>query len=291
MASKEGTLHNGENSEVKLQLKQLTPTIGALVEGINLSTPLDNPTVEALKAAFHTHHVLFFRNQDLDPPTQRDFTAKFGKLYLHPFYPRLPDYPEVVVLDTGGHNPPEFNVWHFDGISTGMPPLGSTLHAKIIPETGGDTLWSSMIAAYEALSEPFRTFLDGLQAVHDFAKGFKDIFYNTPEKVKIREESRLKFPPVALPLIRTHPVTGRKGIFVNESSTTHILNLTPKESDMILQFLFAHIQKLEFTIRWNWRVGDVVLWDNRSTQHIGLDDYLPNRRVMHRVSIEGEKPF
>jgi taurine dioxygenase len=283
--------HNGEHTKVKLNYKRLTPNIGALVEGIKLNTALDAPTIEAIKEALVTYHVLFFRNQELDPSSQRDLAANFGKLQVHPIYPTPPDIPEIVILDTGTHNPPDSNIWHSDVSCIEKPPMGAILACKQLPEVGGDTSWSSMIAAYDALSEPFRTFLNGLQAVHDITQAFPKELYQTEEKAKKWEKARLENPPVVQPVIRTHPVTGRKGIYVNESFTTHILNLTPKESDTILKFLFAHIGKPEFTVRWRWNVGDVVFWDNRLTQHYALADYLPNRRVMHRAVIEGDKPF
>jgi len=196
------------------------------------------------------------------------------------------------VLDTGGHNPPDADIWHSDVSWAEKPPMGSILVAKQLPEFGGDTTWSNMILAYEALSPTFRNFLHNLQAEHDITKRFtKERFGTTEEGAKKWEEARRKNPPVVHPVIRTHPVTGRRGIYVNETFTTRILNLSKAESDAILNVLFEHVIKPEFTVRWRWSAGDVAFWDNRLTQHYALADYLPNRRVMHRAVIEGDKPY
>jgi taurine dioxygenase len=271
-------------------VRPLTPVIGALVEGLDLATPLEAPTVMAIEEALVTHHVLFFRDQRLEPAGQRDLAVNFGRLHVHPIYPHPPGVPEIIVFDTGSHNPPDADTWHSDVSCIEMPPMGGILAAKELPETGGDTSWSNMIAAYEALSEPLRRFLDGLQAVHDLTKAFAKDRYGAGEDEAKWEEARRKNPPVAHPVIRTHPVTGRRGVFVNESFTTRILDLSPKESDAVLRFLFEHVAKPEFTVRWRWEQGDVAFWDNRLTQHYALADYLPQRRVMHRATILGDRP-
>ena len=273
-----------------LTLRPVTPAIGALVDGLDLATPLGPPAVAAIEGALATHHVLFFEGQRLEPASQRDLAARFGRLHVHPVYPHPPGVPEIIVFDTGSHNLPDTDAWHSDLSFIATPPMGAILVAKEIPATGGDTSWSSMIAAYEALSEPFRGFLGGLEAVHDFTKGFTRERFGSGEDEAKWEEAKRKNPPVVHPVIRTHPVSGRKGVFVNESFTTCILGLRRKESDAVLKLLCEHVAKPEFTVRWRWKPGDVAFWDNRLTQHYALADYLPLRRVMHRATILGDRP-
>jgi taurine dioxygenase len=274
----------------RFTVRPLTPAIGALVEGLDLATPLEAPTVAAVQEALVAHHVLFFEGQRLEPASQRDLAANFGPLHIHPIYPHPPGVPEIIVFDTGVQNLPDADTWHSDVSCIEAPPMGAVLAARQLPETGGDTSWSSMIAAYEALSGPFRGLLDGLEAVHDLTKAFPKERYGTGEDEAKWDEARRKNPPVKHPVIRTHPVTGRKGVFVNESFTTRILGLSPKESDALLRFLFEHVAKPEFTVRWRWKLGDVAFWDNRLTQHYALANYLPQRRVMHRATILGDRP-
>jgi len=161
-----------------------------------------------------------------------------------------------------------------------------------LPPTGGDTLWASGIAAFEALSKPLQTLLDGLQAEHDFVKSFPASRHAiTPEAAAHWEETRRKHPPLLHPVVRTHPVSGRKALFVNEGFTTRIVDLQPRESEALLAFLYAHVARPEFTLRWRWELDDVAFWDNRVTQHYAVADYLPARRIMHRATILGDRPF
>lgn len=274
----------------RFTVRPLTPAIGALVEGLDLAAPLEPPAVAAIEEALVAHHVLFFEGQRLEPASQRDLARNFGELHIHPIYPHPPGVPEIIVFDTGAQNLPDADTWHSDVSCIETPPMGAILAAKLLPDCGGDTSWSSMIAAYEALSEPFRRLLDGLHAVHDLTKAFPKERYGMGEDEARWEEARRKSPPVTHPVIRTHPVSGRRGIFVNESFTTRILGLAAKESDTLLRFLFEHVARPEHTVRWRWKPGDVAFWDNRLTQHYALADYLPQRRVMHRATILGDRP-
>jgi len=273
-----------------LTLRKLTPSIGAIAEGIDLSQPLTPETLTVIQNALVSEQVLFFQNQNLTPVVQRDFALNFGSLHIHPIYPTAKESgaPEIIVLDTHADNRPDNDTWHTDVTFIKTPPLGSILAAKVIPPNGGDTIWSSSVAAYEALSKPFRTFLDGLTAVHSFEKAFTFQRWGS-DKEKYDEAVRNN-PPVVHPVIRVHPVTGKKGIFVNEGFTSHIVELKKTESDVVLKMLFIHIAKAEFTIRWKWSVGDVAIWDNRLTQHYAIADYLPHRRVMNRATILGDIP-
>ncbi|MES2208294.1 MAG: taurine dioxygenase [Pseudomonadota bacterium] len=277
----------------KIEIQPLSPAIGAMINHVDL---LDASQFEELKEplmnALHEHHVLFFENQPLSPEQLRDLAAVFGDLHIHPIYPTAEGVPEIIVLDTNDNNPPDSDTWHTDVTFIQTPPMGSILSARLLPPTGGDTLWASCIAAYEALSESFQRFLDPLTAEHDLLKAFTAERYGkTPEEYKKWEEARNKNKTVVHPVIRTHPVSGRKGIFVNESFTTRIIELSPKEGAAILSYLFELIAKPEFTVRWKWKQFDLAFWDNRLTQHYACANYLPHRRIMHRATILGDVPF
>jgi taurine dioxygenase len=275
-----------------LHIQPLGPAIGALVSGIQLAQPLDDAERDRLLAALLQHHVLFFENQPVTPQQQRALAARFGDLHIHPIYPHVDDVPEIIVLDTSRDNPPDNDNWHTDVTFIQTPPMGALLSAVHLPPSGGDTLWSSGIAAYEALSERWRTMLDGLTAEHDMLKSFPaHRFARTPQERERWEAARLKNPPVTHPVIRTHPVSGRRGLFVNDGFTTRIHELAPKESEAVLGMLAEHIAKPEFTVRWRWKVGDFAFWDNRLTQHYATADYVPNRRVMHRATVMGDRPY
>jgi taurine dioxygenase len=274
-----------------LSVTRLTPAIGALIEGVHLGEPLTDAAHAAIDRALVEHQVLFFRDQSLDAAQLRDFAARFGTLHIHPIYPAHPEVAEVMVLDTDLQDLQDNAIWHTDVTFTETPPMGSVLIARILPETGGDTLWSSSIAAYAALSSPMQQFLQGLTATHNIVQSFPvERFGMSPENSARLERAKKNNPPVSHPVIRTHPVSGKKALFVQDGFTTHINELTPTESRAVLAYLSAHSVKPEFTLRWKWRVGDVAFWDNRVTQHYASDDYRPARRVMNRATIVGDRP-
>ena len=275
-----------------IEVRALTPTIGAVLGNVDLSATLDDEQIAAIRAALLKHKVIFFEDQHLTPIQHRDFAARFGKLHTHPLYPGVPEAPEMFVLDNHAGNPTDNDSWHTDVTFIETPPLGAILYAKLLPPVGGDTLWANMQAAYEALSAPMRDMLVGLDAVHDFARGFptRGIVAKASgadKHAKAVEEN----PPVIHPVIRTHPETGADSLFVNYGFTARIKGLRRNESDAILNMLFAHIQKPEFQVRWRWKENAIAFWDNRITQHYAVNDYLPNRRVMNRATILGDKPF
>ena len=207
-------------------------------------------------------------------------------------YPVLPELPEILLIDTHASFLPDNDNWHTDVTFSQTPPLAGILAAKRLPSVGGDTLWSSSSAAYEALSEPMRRMLEGLTATHSIAKSFPPERWQKDAAFKERYERAVaKHPPVSHPVVRTHPVSGRKGLFVNEGFTTHINELAPRESEALLGFLFKHAAQPEFTVRWRWSVDDVAFWDNRVTQHYAIADYLPERRTMHRATVNGDRPY
>ena len=275
-----------------IQVTRVGHALGAVVSGVDLSSELSSSEAERLGELLVAHQVLFFRDQPLTPHAQVRFAARFGSLHIHPIYPLLPDLPEILVLDTHKDFLPDNDNWHTDVTFTETPPLAGILAAKRIPSVGGDTLWSSSCAAYEALSAPLQRFLEGLTAEQSIAKSFPAERWQGDPAFKERHERAVaKHPPVTHPVVRTHPVSGRKGLFVNDGFTTHIHELRPEESRALLAFLYAHSARPEFTVRWTWRVDDLVFWDNRNTQHYAVADYLPERRTMYRATVNGDKPF
>ena len=274
-----------------VQVTPLTRAIGAVIEGVDLAQPMSADLLGLVRQALLDHKVIFFQDQHITPVQHRDFAGRFGDLHTHPLYPGVPEAPELFILDNHAGNPTDNDAWHTDITFIETPPMGSILYAKHLPPLGGDTLWSDMRLAYEALSAPMRDFLAGLDAVHDFARGFptRGIVATAAGAEKHAEAMDLH-PPVLHPVVRTHPETGADGLFVNYGFTERLKGLRRKESDAILAVLFAHIQQPEFLVRWRWRDNDVAFWDNRVTQHYAVNDYLPARRVMNRATILGDRP-
>ena len=230
-----------------LSVTRLTPTIGAVVEGIQIGEPLSDAAVDAIDRALVDHHVLFFRDQVVTPAQHRDFASRFGELHIHPIYPSHAEAPEVIVLDTDLVDLQDNAIWHTDVTFTAAPPMGGVLVARMLPQHGGDTLWASSIAAFEALSAPMQQFLQGLTATHNIAQSFPaERFAMTAQAQERLEKAKRDNPPVSHPVIRTHPVSGRKGLFVQDGFTTHINELTGPESRALLTFLYAHATKPEF---------------------------------------------
>ena len=274
------------------KLEVLSPVIGARIDGVDLSEPLQDSDIAAIRRLFLTHRVIFFEDQNLSPEQHRDFAARFGEFQIHPFYQAHPECPELVVLDTGEHNPTDNDHWHTDMTYSFEPPMAGILYSRLIPPHGGDTLWADMHAAYLALSRSLRRLLDPLDAVHDLAKAFPPDHRAVHDSGSDKYQEKVKAnPPVLHPVVRTHPETGEDGLFVNEGFTTAIRGLTKKESDDLLALLFAHVHKPEFSVRWRWKPNTLAMWDNRSTQHYAVNDYLPHRRVMHRATFKGSRPF
>jgi len=277
---------------MSMTVSPLTPSLGAVIEGVALGEELPPPTIDRLGELLVEHHLLFFRGQDITPQQQCRFAARFGELHIHPIYPVLPELPEIMVIDTHGSFLPDNDNWHTDVTFSATPPLAGILAAKQLPSVGGDTLWSSNLAAYEALSSPMKRMLEGLTAEHSVVKSFPAGRWGADPAFKERYERAVaKHPPVTHPVVRTHPVSGRKALFVNEGFTTRINELEPRESDALLAFLFSHAGRPEFIVRWQWRVDDVAFWDNRITQHYAVADYLPQRRIMHRATVIGDRPY
>ena len=264
--------------------------LGAFVHDVNLADIVSSPDLfgEIRRLAVQ-YEVLFFRDQHVEPAVFQAFAETFGEILDHLAYPTIADAPHVQILESTAENPSKIEMWHSDMTFSATPPSFTILHGKIIPAYGGDTLWASATAAYEALSSQLQHFLDGLTAVHDFRHGFGESLAEPggPERLANAIAAN---PPVEHPVVRTHPETGKKALFVNRLFTTRIKQLSPHESRSVLEFLYQHIVTEEFTVRLNWQPDTVAIWDNRSTQHKPVNDYFPQARRLHRVTIKGDAP-
>ncbi|MET7640990.1 TauD/TfdA family dioxygenase [Streptomyces sp. NPDC005438] len=266
------------------ELAPLGPLLGAEIRGLDLSRPLTPALREELHRALLEWKVLFFRAQRLSSRAQRDFARTWGELETNPFL-ATGDDSEVARFDRNAL--PTFeNVWHADTTFRENPSLGAVLQLHQLPPAGGDTMWADMGAAYDNLPPEVRERVDGLRAVHDFLPGFAR--FAAPEQLARFQE---EFPPVEHPVVRVHPETGRRTLFVNVSFTTRIVGLEREESDRLLRQLFQQAHLPEVQVRYRWRPGDIAFWDNRATQHYAVNDYAPHRRVAERVAIVGDRPY
>lgn len=267
-------------------------TIGAEITGVDFARPVDAATAASIHDALMRYGVIFFRNAAMTPAQQVAFGRLFGELTVHPFVPHLDTFPEVVVLDNHADNPVfSTDHWHSDETFRLAPPMGSILRCLAMPETGGETLWADMVAAYEGLSDKMQHFLSGLEAIHDF-KNFRHKFDHLPPREKHAKLAAMEeeLPNPTHPVVRTHPVTKRQALFVNEQFTIGIKDMREDESRALLDFLFALPRIPEYQFRLHWEMDSMVFWDNRPTQHYAANDYYPQRRTMHRVTIKGDRP-
>jgi len=272
-----------------LHFERLTTHIGALVTGADLTRPLAPQAVAEFEQALACHGVLFFRDQTLTPAQQRDFAAAFGPLHGHPAYATVESVPEVTILESSAEKPTLIEQWHSDMTFRAEPPLGTMLLARVIPETGGDTQWASMTAAFEGLSDAMQSLLSSLTAVHDFSYGFKESLAAPGGRERLADALAAN-PPVRHPVVIRHPVSGARSLYVNRLFTTHIQGMKPRESRALLDFLFDHVTEPEYVCRFRWSPGAIAFWDNRNTQHKPVNDYFPARRLMHRITIQGSAP-
>jgi taurine dioxygenase len=263
----------------------LSPTIGAEIDGIALAEAMDDETFAEVHRALLEFKVIFFRDQDITPQQHVAFAARFGELETHPFVPHREGHPAVMVLKKNDRIGGYENVWHSDVTWRLQPSLGSVLLAREVPAVGGDTLFADMYAAYDGLDDDLREQIDGLRAVHDFSRTFGS-FLSPEELAKKRQE----FPPAEHPVVRTHPETGRKGLYVNAAFTSHIVGMPEAESDRLLGLLYRQATVPEYQCRFRWRRHSVAFWDNRAVQHYAASDYFPSRRLMERVAIVGDTP-
>jgi len=270
-------------------IKKLSPAIGAEISGLDLSSPLNDAQLNEVYSALVDHKVIFFHDQDLDAESHLKFAESFGDIDRpHSVYPHVDGFQQITLLENDGGRPPNTNDWHTDLTYYPNPPFASILHSRVIPESGGDTLWASMYAAYEALSEHVKAEIQDLKAIHDPGT-FRNQFLGKDMDIEKLNDSMKNVGSAVHPVVKTHPVSGRQFLFVNRSFTNQIYGFTTMESARLLNYLFDHINQPEFQIRHRWTVGDVVMWDNRVTQHYAVADYAPNYRRMHRVTILNDR--
>ena len=282
-----------------LSLTPLTGTIGSRVDGVDIAAALDDATVDALRAALVDRKVLVLPAQHPTPDVLVAFGRRFGELTpAHPVLPPLDDaHPEVLEidatrsrLDARYRDEYENDTWHTDVSFMVDPPLGSLLTGVVIPPSGGDTAFVDLQAAYASLSEPIKALLDGLHAEHDGRAEFAAFLEAKPEGGIWNGRRFTSLQPVVHPVIRTHPESGRRGLFVNPTFTTRIVGVSRRESDALLALLYDHVAQPEHVFRHRWSAGDVVFWDNRSTLHRGVRDFGDAHRVLHRVTLRGDVP-
>jgi taurine dioxygenase len=265
-----------------MEVRRIAGALGAEILGVDLSRSFDE---KAIRKTFLEHQVIFFRGQNLDPAQFMAFARSMGKPVEYPFVKGIEGFPEVIEVKKLEHERHNFGgIWHSDTAYLQEPPMGSMLLAREIPAYGGDTEFASQYLAYESLSDGMKRLLGGLVGVNSSAKA--DVTRTREDMVK--EYS--KQYEAEHPVVRTHPETGRKALYVNVGHTVRFRGMTEQESAPLLEFLFRHQVKLEFTCRWQWKVGDLAWWDNRCTQHNPVNDYHGHRRVMHRITLAGDKP-
>jgi taurine dioxygenase len=270
-----------------VQVTPLTSAIGAEVAGVDLADDLDDATVAAIRAALLDHLVLFFRDQHLDDERHLSFAERFGPVSVPTFTTGASERPEIIVLDQLAPKGEGADSWHADNTYMAEPPMASILRAVTLPAIGGDTCFASMYAAYDALSPALRGFVDGLHAVHDIAVMVERTKHLGTAGLR---ESAARWPPVEHPVVRVHPETRRSLLNVNANWTVRICELTDAESAALLGLLLAHLRSPDFQCRFHWSEGAVAFWDNRVVQHYAVPDY-HERRVMHRVTVAGDRPY
>lgn len=276
--------------EIMFDVKPLGGVIGAELSGVDLSTKLDDEVFREVRKLLLQYGVVFLRDQNISPAQQKALAESFGPLQTHPAYGTVAGFPEVTILESTPEKPTKIEMWHTDMTFRLHPPLGTVLYSQVIPEKGGDTMWASTTAAYQGLSEPMKAMLADLNAVHDFSWGFKESLAEPGGRERLADAVASN-PPVEHPVIRVHPETHEKVIFVNSLFTTHIVGLPRKESEALLAFLYQHVSTPEYTCRFRWSENAIAIWDNRSTQHKPINDYFPAHRKLHRITIDGDKPY
>jgi taurine dioxygenase len=273
-----------------IKIKPYTEALGAEILNINLGRKLSDSNLSLIKDTLNKYHVLFFRDQDITSKQLINFGKNFGSLEIHPLIPTLPGNPEIIELKSLDTGPAPMaknsEVWHSDMSYTKIPPYAGILQAKKIPESGGNTMFLNAALAYDSLSTNMKKFLAKLKAVHSIVKTITHDELLDGNALKRFDMMNEKLPPIEHPVIRTHPETGKKLIYVNEIFTSHIVGLNINESDAILQFLYRHIHNPNFQCRFIWEKNSIAFWDNQITQHYAVADY-SSLRTMHRLTIDG----
>jgi taurine dioxygenase len=271
-----------------IEVVRIGGNIGAEIRGADLRRPLSDEQFEVIHEAFVRHEVIVLRDQDITLEQQKAFARRFGDLSIHPFSPNLDDQREVIVLDYSADNPPALtDQWHADETFRAAPPMATVLRARVVPAYGGDTLFSSMTAAYTGLSERMKQYIHGLEALHDF-KPWRPLFTSSERhQAKLRELEQ-QFPNPWHPVVRVHPVTKRRVLNVNPQFVVKLRGLKDDESQTILDYLYDRAKIPEYQLRVRWAPDTVLMWDNRSVQHYAPHDYYPQRRTMDRLTIAGD---
>ncbi|MDH3580135.1 MAG: TauD/TfdA family dioxygenase [Hyphomicrobiales bacterium] len=286
------------STETNISVRRLSGSIGAEISGVSLSQTCSNQEFDTIHRAFLDHSVLVFRDQQLEPDELAAFSKQFGRLEQHVLKQFAhPDNPDVFLISNVKEQGKPIGAiragqyWHTDCSYMAKPTMASILNALEVPSYGGDTMFASMAEAYDELSETMQKFLAGLTAVHDYTNAYDTFFAKVADRPPLSEEERAQVPPVTHPVIRTHPETGRKVLFVNPGFTRHIVELSDGESRAVLDYLFEHARQPHFIYRHRWEPHDLVIWDNRSTWHLAIADYdMKERRHFHRTSIAGDAP-
>ena len=279
-----------QRGAVRITVTPIAGALGAEVGGVDLSDDLPETAIGAIRQALLDHLVIFFRDQELTPARFMAFARRFGAPVTYPFVKGLDDFPEITPILKREEDLANFGgLWHSDTVYQQVPPMGTILYGIEIPPYGGDTEFANQYLAYETLSAPLRDFLDGLTAVHISGKGATQ---KTRDELMKQAPAGLKGDELTSrhPAVRSHPETGRKALYVNTAHTSHFEGMTEAESGPILEFLYRHQVKAEFTCRFRWEKGSVAFWDNRCTQHNPINDYHGFRRFMHRITLAGDKP-
>jgi taurine dioxygenase len=263
--------------------------LGAEISGLDLSAPLSDETILAVRRAWLDHLVIFFRDQNLSPAQFLALGRRFGEAIEYPFVKGLPEYPEIIPVLKLEHERVNFGgVWHSDTAYLDVPPMASMLVAREIPPYGGDTLFANMYLAYETLSDGLKAMLEGLLAVNSSAKA--DASRTREDRMKDSAREVKKDYVAAHPVVRRHPETGRRALYVNIAHTVRFDGMTEEESAPLLAYLFRHQTRPEFTCRFRWRSGSLAFWDNRCAQHNAINDYAGHRRLLHRITLAGDTP-
>ena len=268
----------------KFRVQQMTPAIGAELLDVDLRN-FDDTLIAEVRAALLKYKVVFFRNQELTRPQHIEFASQFGGLEIHPATPKDQADPEVLRIAHGPKSRGAENMWHSDVTWREAPSLGSILRALELPQVGGDTLFANMVMAYDRLSDELKEKIEPLSASHDIARVF------ARRLGKKAEDLHDKYPPMVHPVVRTHPETKERVIYVNGAFTDHIVDMDPQESRELLDTLYKTAWNPELQCRFRWEVGSMAFWDNRACQHFAASDYYPDVRVMERVTIEGDRPY
>ncbi len=280
----------------KLHFEPMTVRLGAVVSGVDLRETLDQHVINQLSDALVKYKVLFFRGQDITREQHLAFGRRYGELEIHPLTQHKEGFktqdidPEIMIVESTAKTPITADEWHSDVTWRKEPSLGSILRCIVSPKVGGDTLWADMEAAYDGLDQQTKEEIEGLTAMHDW-KPFRQAMYAQPGTETLVKELKAKYPPSEHPIVRTHPVSGRKSIYVNNPFTTNIKGKSREESMELLTKLYRTASTPDYQVRFRWEPHSIAFWDNRSTQHYAVGDFFPEHRLLERVTVSGDRPF